>query len=121
MRPRMKLYLHEPDDGGMFGDGLCRLLGAIAEEGSIREAARKLGRGYRKAWGDINRTEKALGRRLVRTSRGGSGGGATVLTEFGAALIEGWKRFRGEAEKGMNEAFERHLRWIVEGGGTDER
>lgn len=114
MRPRMKLYLDEPG-GGMFGDGLCRLLGAIEEEGSIREAARRLGRGYRKAWGDINRAERALGRKLVRRRRGGPAGGATELTGFGRELIEAWARFRVDAAAGMEEAFDRYLRRIVEG------
>jgi len=117
----MKLYLDEPDGDGMFGDGVCRLLAAIAEEGSIREAARRLGRGYRKAWGDVNRAETALGRRLVRKTRGGPEGGATELTGFGRELIGAWERFRVEAAAGMEAAFERHLRGIIEGGGDDER
>ncbi|MDD3641871.1 MAG: LysR family transcriptional regulator [Candidatus Krumholzibacteria bacterium] len=120
MRPRMKLYLDGPG-GGTFGEGVCRLLEAIAAEGSIREAARLLGRGYRKAWGDIDRAEEAFGRRLVSKSRGGSSGGATELTPFGRELVAAWERFSGEAAAGMEEAFERHLGAIIEGGNRDER
>lgn len=117
----MKLYLDEPDGDGMFGDGVCRLLAAIAEEGSIQEAARRLGRGYRKAWGDVNRAETALGRKLVRKTRGGPEGGATELTVFGRELIGAWELFRGDAAAGMEEAFEKHLKRIIGGGGIDER
>jgi molybdate transport system regulatory protein len=121
MRPKMKLYLDRPGADGMFGDGVCRLLAAIDEEGSIREAARSLGRGYRKAWGDIGRAERVLGRSLVHKTRGGPEGGATELTPFGRELVEGWERFRRDTAAGMEEAFDRHLRGIMGKGDGDER
>ena len=119
MRPRAKLYLYDTEAGGVFGDGRWRLLAAVHELGSIREAARALGRGYRKAWGDIKRAEEALGRRLVRKSRGGPSGGSTELTDLGRELLRAWERYRDDVSSSMGEAFERHLERIVEGS-SDE-
>ena len=104
----------------MFGDGKWRLLAAIDEEGSIRKAAERLGRGYRKAWGDIKRAESALGRNIVRKTRGGPAGGTTELTEFGRELLDAWKAYRGAMQRGMEDAFERHLSPLLERS-DDER
>ena len=98
----------------MFGDGKWRLLRSVDEEGSIRRAAEKLGRGYRKAWGDIKRTENALGRKIVRKTRGGSAGGSTELTEFGRELLSGWQKYREAVMKGMDGAFEQYLSGLLE-------
>ena len=117
MKPRVKLYLCDEEHEGIFGDGRWRLLRAIADEGSIRAAARRLGRGYRKAWGDIERAEQALGRPLVERSRGGAEGGTAALTEFGRRLLEGWERCRDAVGACMEAEFERHLRSVIEGRG----
>ncbi len=120
MEPHAKLYLLSDEDEGLFGDGKWRLLMAVREHGSIQEAARELGRGYRKAWGDIKSAEEAFGRAIVRKTRGGSSGGATELTEFGVQLLDAWEKFRSEVSSCMNEAFEEYLKPII-GGIDDER
>ncbi len=112
--PGIRLYLSDGGSEGMFGDGKWRLLRSVDEEGSIRKAAEKLGRGYRKAWGDIKRTENALGRKIVRKTRGGPTGGATELTEFGRELLSGWQRYREAVMEGMEGAFELHLSGLLE-------
>jgi molybdate transport system regulatory protein len=120
VRPGIRLYLSDGQSDGMFGDGKWLLLMSIEEEGSIRKAAEKLGRGYRKAWGDIKRTENVLGRRLVRKTRGGPGGGMTELTEFGRELLAGWRRYREAVLKDLDDAFDKHLAGLLERSG-DER
>ncbi len=119
MRPGIKLYLQDDEAGGIFGDGKYRLLLAIREHGSLQEAARSLGRGYRKAWGDIRKAERALGRQLVRRERGGSAGGSSELTDFGLRILEAWKKYRVSVDEGIDKAYDRHLRELVEGG-SDE-
>ena len=119
VRPGLRLYLSDGESEGMFGDGKWRLLKSIEEEGSIRKAAKKLGRGYRKAWGDIKRTEQAIGRRLVRKTRGGPAGGTTELTEFGRELLDGWQRYREAVMEGMDGAFETHLAELLERSGDE--
>ncbi len=120
MEPHAKLYLLSDEDEGLFGDGKWRLLMAVREHGSIQEAARSLGRGYRKAWGDIRSVEEEFGRAIVKKKRGGSAGGATELTEFGVQLLDAWEKYRSEVRLRMNEAFEEYLKPIV-GGIEDER
>jgi molybdate transport system regulatory protein len=120
VRPGIRLYLSDGQSDGMFGDGRWLLLMSIDEEGSIRKAAEKLGRGYRKAWGDIKRTENILGRRLVRKTRGGPDGGRTELTEFGKELLAAWQRYRDAVLKDLDDAFDKHLAGLLERSG-DER
>ena len=119
VEPSLKLYLRAPGEEGLFGDGALRLLAAVEEYGSIGDAARSLGRGYRKAWGDIRRAEAALGRALVETARGGPGGGSTALTPFGRQLLAAWEEYREEVSSSMERAYGRHLGSLVEGE-TDE-
>jgi len=114
LSPGIRLYLSDGGSEGMFGDGKWRLLRSVDEEGSIRKASEKLGRGYRKAWGDIKRTENALGRKIVRKTRGGSAGGSTELTEFGRELLSGWQKYREAVMKGMDGAFEQYLSGLLE-------
>ena len=120
VKPGIRLYLSDGESEGMFGDGKWRLLKSIEEEGSIRKAAEKLGRGYRKAWGDIKRTEQVIGRKLVRKTRGGPSGGTTELTDFGRELLAGWQKYREAVLKGMDGAFDTYLASLLERGG-DER
>ena len=120
MEPHAKLYLLSDREEGLFGDGRWRLLAAVREHGSIREAARVLGRGYRKAWGDIRSAEKAFGRAIVRKRRGGAEGGATELTPFGLRLIEAWERYRNDVRLCIEDSYDRHMRPVI-GGEDDER
>ncbi len=119
MKPGIKLFLHDDDAGGLFGDGKYQLLLAIREHGSLQEAARSLGRGYRKAWGDIRKAEKALGRKLVKRARGGSTGGSSELTEYGIRVLDAWKEYRVSVQDGIEKAYERYLRELIEGGNND--
>ena len=81
------------------------MLNAIAELGSLREAAASLQISYRKAWGDLKKAEECLRVKLVEKSRGGAGGGQTALTPEGKHLITAYAKFRQEAEAGVAQAF----------------
>ncbi|MBD3243119.1 MAG: LysR family transcriptional regulator [Chitinivibrionales bacterium] len=108
-KPFAKLYLSSEMLEGVFGDGKWELLKSIAEEGSIQRAAERLGRGYRKAWDDIKRAEKGLGKSLVSKRRGGANGGETVLTPFGTRLLKSWERYRHDIDKAVHRAYRKHL------------
>ena len=99
IRPRVKLWLSSDDVEGVFGGGRCHLLDAINREGSLRSAAETLGISYRKAWGDLRKSEIALGIRLVDRRRGGSDGGEMCLTEIGKLWLREYKRFQAKIEK----------------------
>lgn len=118
-KPYAKLYLSSDTVDGVFGDGKWELLRCIADEGSIQNAARRLGRGYRKAWDDIRRAERGLGQALVTRRRGGADGGETVLTAFGTRLLASWERYRRAMDTAMDTAYAQHLAPVVETGRSD--
>jgi len=107
--PRFKLWISSREAEGVFGDGKWRLLEAIDREGSLSAASAALGMSYRKAWGDLGKAERCLGRRLVERRRGGVGGGEAVLTATGRMWAEAYRRFRSEVERATAEAFESHV------------
>jgi len=99
------LYLSSSGTEGVFGGGKWCLLDAIRATGSIQAAVAKLGRSYRKAWGDIKMAEAGLGGKLVLTSRGGSGGGHAVLTDFALQLLGAWDGFRASVTERVEDAY----------------
>ena len=109
LQPRFKLWLNSNNIEGAFGDGKWRLLKAIESEGSLRAASQLLRISYRKAWGDLKKTQTALGLALVEKQRGGNMGGQTVLTAEGEKWIEAYNGFRGDIEKSVAKAFDRHF------------
>ncbi len=116
MEPGARLFLNDDHSEGLFGDGKYLLLKAIEEHGSLRKAAGALGRGYRKAWEDIRRTEEGFGRPIVEMTRGGSDGGSARLTDFGRALLEAWERYRDDVNSEVESAWARYLKELIEGG-----
>jgi len=107
------LFLSSAHAEGVFEERTYRLLKTIEEEGSIRRAATRLNRGYRKAWGDIKQAEAGVGHALVTKLRGGRGGGTTTLTEFGHGLVRAWEAYRRELSETADRAYDRHLRPLV--------
>lgn len=83
MKLSAKLFI-EKDDDYILGPGRVELLRAVAELGSLRQAAQKFGMSYRWAWGRINDSEKALGVTLL--AQDGSGK-AKVLSPEAKELL----------------------------------
>lgn len=85
MNLSVKLFL---EDQGRYvlGPGRVELLHSIAELGSLRKAAQKLGMSYRWAWGRLSDAEKALGVNLLAHDPG-SGGKAKTLTAEARELL----------------------------------
>lgn len=70
------------------GHGRVGLLRAIAEKGSITQAAKAIGMSYKAAWDAVDTMNNLAGEPLVERSTGGRGGGSTQLTARGRQLIE---------------------------------
>ena len=70
------------------GHGRMGLLRAVAEHGSITQAAKAYGMSYKGAWDAIDAMNRAAGEPLVERAPGGRGGGYTRLTERGEKLLE---------------------------------
>lgn len=105
LSPNFRLWIYSDTGMGVFGDGKVRLLKAIAECGSLREAARTLDISYRKAWEDLKRAEACLDTPLVHRTRGGRDGGKMSLTEPGERVVAGYEDFRKAVEQSVTEQF----------------
>lgn len=103
--PRYKIWLETPDRKGVMGDGKWMLLKAIQRTGSLTAAVQDLGLTYRKTWNNIKKIEQILGFPLLETSRGGSDGGASVLTAKGRQIVEAFDRFHAGFDEKATEAF----------------
>jgi len=112
LRARFKLWLSTEDVEVVFGDGKWRLLKSIDAEGSLKAASKKLHISYRKAWGDLKKAQDALNIALADRQRGGDMGGRTALTSQGKKWVEAYAKFRGDIEKAMEKAYEKHIRGL---------
>ena len=114
LHPNLKLWIYSEGSEGVFGHGKVRLLEEIDHRGSLCEAAKALSMSYRKAWGDLKKAEACLQVHLIETTRGGQGGGNTVLTDQGRQLIKAYKAFDRRVQQTMNKAFAEFLQQIVQ-------
>ncbi len=80
------------DGQPLGGHGRIALLRAVAEQGSITQAARAFGMSYKAAWDAINTVNQRAGQPVVERVTGGRGGGFTQLTEHGRRLVERFER-----------------------------
>lgn len=88
---RSRIWI-EVDGEMLLGEGRVQLLKAIAESGSLTKAAKSLGMSYKKAWSLMDAVNSRAKKPVIATSIGGNKGGGTVLTEYGAFLIETFDR-----------------------------
>jgi molybdate transport system regulatory protein len=113
-RVLLRLYLSADRP---LGPGKIKVLELIRDGGSISEAARAMKMSYRSAWLLVDSMNALFRKPVVSTTLGGRGGGAAVLTEFGAEVI---RRFRsmeqatGQAIAKDILALERQLRATAE-------
>jgi molybdate transport system regulatory protein len=77
--------------GARIGPGKIAVLEEIARSGSISAAGRALKMSYRRTWELVEDLNRSLGRPVVETAAGGSGGGGAVLTRAGKAVVERYR------------------------------
>jgi molybdate transport system regulatory protein len=97
-------------DQNLGGPGRMGLLRAVAQHGSITQAAKAFGMSYKGAWDAIEAMNTLSGTPLVERSTGGRGGGFTRLTEHGRRLVE-----RFEAVEAVHQRFLQ----LLDGGSMD--
>jgi molybdate transport system regulatory protein len=73
--------------GSFLGDTRIKLLEAIAENGSISQAAKAVPLSYKAAWDAIDAMNNLAPEPLVIRTTGGKRGGGTELTAYGHRLI----------------------------------
>ncbi|MFO8110292.1 MAG: NUDIX domain-containing protein [Thermoplasmata archaeon] len=88
--------LLKKDGTFLISQGRAKLLRLIDETGSISDSARELSMSYRHAWGTVKKIEDAAGFQVIKTHRGGSDKGGSVLTEEGRTLLEIYDKLKNE-------------------------
>lgn len=91
--PRTKLWL-EVNSQYVFGLGISNILKAVQRTGSIKAAAKEVGKSYRHVWDKIKDAEQALGVPLVRTQVGGKDSRRSELSELAQDLVRDFDAFR---------------------------
>ncbi|MDD5559330.1 winged helix-turn-helix domain-containing protein [Candidatus Methylomirabilis sp.] len=84
----------EADGKFIIGEHGIALLEAIDELGSIQQAAKQLGWGYRHTWGYLKNMERNAGVPILLVRHGGQSGGGTQLTPQGRKLLRDYKRLQ---------------------------
>ncbi|WP_221795012.1 TOBE domain-containing protein [Oceanobacter mangrovi] len=87
--------LLDTDEGSLLADKRVRLLEAVAEHGTLQQAAKVVGLSYKAAWDAINSMNNLSDQPLVQREVGGRRGGGSALTEQGKKLV----RFYRTVEK----------------------
>lgn len=107
--PKLKLNYKvwiETDDGqNILGEGKWKLLKAIKQSGSLKEAVEKTGYAYRQTWDNLKKIEERLGFKLIEKSRGGEKGGQTVLTTKGEKVVDFFDKLYDELEPDIQQHF----------------
>jgi molybdate transport system regulatory protein len=109
MNARVKVWFEE-EGRPVFGEGRYRMLKTIEQEGSISKAAKRLNISFKNAWAHLGRAEDNLGIKLLERTRGGTGGGHTLLTDRAKELIRMYERLNNEVKVFTEKRF-LDLRW----------
>jgi molybdate transport system regulatory protein len=95
---KAKLWL-EKDSRFILGVGRAEILRRIKETGSLAKAAKSMGMSYSHAWSEIREISDAAGGPVVETSRGGTSGGSSRLTDLGERLLKSFDDEMGKLDK----------------------
>ena len=101
---RSKTWL-EVDGKPFLGDGRFRLLSAIQRNGSINAAAKDLVLSYRKAWAQLKAMEESSPFLLLERRTGGTGGGASLLTDETVELLKRFEKLRDQVNRKADQCF----------------
>ena len=82
---------------GMIGPGKAELLDRIDRCGSIAAAGREMGMSYKRAWELVGTLNAMFRDPLVESTRGGPGGGGTVLTQAGREVLDLYRALEHDA------------------------
>ncbi len=91
-----RFWLIGPDKGNWIGIGRVRLLQAIDETGSIRQAAKRLGMSYKRAWSLVQAMNMLGPYPMVERATGGKKGGGAFLTEYGRQTLMLYARLEAQ-------------------------
>ena len=84
------------------GVGRVELLGAIAECGSITQAAKLVKMSYKAAWDAIDAMNNLADHPLVIRSTGGKNGGGTAITDYGHKVVALYRALEAEYQAALD-------------------
>ncbi len=106
LKPRLRVL----KDGAIaFGPGKADLLEAIAADGELRAAAKRLGMSYMRAWNLLRQMNRAFAGPLVETVRGGREHGGARLTPDGRRALALYREMERRSLAASRPAFARLL------------
>lgn len=85
------------DDEIAIGPGKVDLLEAIASEGSISGAARRMSMSYRRAWLLLDQMNRSLSTPATVSAMGGQAGGGCMLTSVGEEIVRLYRDIERQA------------------------
>lgn len=101
---RSKIWL-EYEGRPVIGEGREKMLRAIYEHGSIKQAALEIGISYRRMRGALREMEEIIGYPLVSVHRGGGAGGGAELTSEAHALLEAFEQLNTGFQEAADARF----------------
>lgn len=81
---------------GRVGADRIALIEAVAEEGSITKAAKRLGLSYRAAWDAVQAVNNLFDEAVIVASPGGAAGGVAEITPRGRQVLAAYRRIEAE-------------------------
>ena len=90
------------DQGAFLSHTRVRLLEAIAQHGSISQAAPQVPLSYKAAWDAVDAMNSLADQPLVQRSAGGRAGGGTVLTDHGRRLVAMYRAVHAEYQTALD-------------------
>jgi len=106
MKPAVKVLILDDDGNKIFGEGPFRLLKAVEETGSLRQAAITMEMAYTKARKLLLNAEKGFGVRLVIPTTGGSHGGGSKLSQEAKEILEKYEIYRKKCKEANERIYE---------------
>lgn len=90
-----------------FGEGRARLLEAIDEAGSLKQAVERFAMSYRNAWGYLRELESAAGFKFLERAPGRGPRGGMRLTPRGRQFVAQFWEFHRALETASRRRFPR--------------
>jgi molybdate transport system regulatory protein len=96
-----------------IGPGKITLLEAIAQTGSITNAAKSLDMSYRRAWLLLDELNRALKKPAIDSAQGGQSGGGSVVTPAGHELINLYRHIEATAAAACQDDLKRLVKMLT--------
>jgi molybdate transport system regulatory protein len=109
VKPRVKVWVVF-GDRLKFGEGRARLLEAIDEVGSLKQAVEQFAMSYRNAWGYLRDLESAAGFKFLERAPGRGPKGGMRLTPRGRQFVAQFWEFHRALDAASRRRFPRSFR-----------